>query len=141
MQIYNLRLNKIVESINVKVDETNVLKTWKERKNSKVQEPEEQIKEEEDEELKEKQPEAEQEETKDNQQDLQTPSKTPKRWYQKNHPPKQIIGDKKQNRNQKQSNKHVHQNKDIYHYYPQLNQAALRKPTMMNIGSRPWKKN
>jgi hypothetical protein len=32
---YNLRLNKIVESINVNIDETNVLKTREERKNSK----------------------------------------------------------------------------------------------------------
>jgi hypothetical protein len=32
---YNLRLKKIVQSINVKVDETNVLKTRKETINSK----------------------------------------------------------------------------------------------------------
>jgi hypothetical protein len=41
---YNLRLNKIVESINVKVDETNVLKTRKESINSKEQEAEEELK-------------------------------------------------------------------------------------------------
>jgi hypothetical protein len=41
---YNLRLNKIVESINVKVDETNVLMTRKESRNSKKQEVEEELK-------------------------------------------------------------------------------------------------
>ena len=35
---YNLRLNKIVESINVKVDEMNVLKTKKESENSNIPE-------------------------------------------------------------------------------------------------------
>jgi hypothetical protein len=84
---YNLRLKKIVERINVKFDETNVLKTRKERRNSKEREAEEELKQKEEEELEEKQPEAEQEEIEDNQQDLQTPSKTPKHWYQKNHPP------------------------------------------------------
>jgi hypothetical protein len=33
---YNTRLNKIVENINVKVDETDLLKTKKERKNSNI---------------------------------------------------------------------------------------------------------
>jgi hypothetical protein len=89
------KTQKIVESINVNIDETNVLKTREEIINSKEQEAEEELKEEEEEEEpEEKQPEAEQEETEDNQQDLQTPSKTPKHWCQKNHPPKQIIGDK-----------------------------------------------
>jgi hypothetical protein len=70
---YNLRLNKIVERINVNIDETNVLKTREERINSK--EHEAKLKEvvvEEEEEVEEKQPEAKQDETKDNQQDLQT---------------------------------------------------------------------
>jgi hypothetical protein len=72
---YNLRLNKIVESINGKFNGTNVLKTKKESKNSKEQEAEEELKKkeeevEEEEEPKEKKPEEEKEETEDNKQDL-----------------------------------------------------------------------
>jgi hypothetical protein len=33
---YNIRLNQIVENINVKVYETNLLNTRKERKNSNI---------------------------------------------------------------------------------------------------------
>jgi hypothetical protein len=35
-KLYNIRLNKIVERINVKVDETNLLKTRKESRNSNI---------------------------------------------------------------------------------------------------------
>jgi hypothetical protein len=38
---YNLRINKVVERINVKIDETNVLKTIEESRNSKEKEAKE----------------------------------------------------------------------------------------------------
>jgi hypothetical protein len=44
---YNLRLNRIVESINVNIHETNVVETREERRNSKEKEAEEELKEEE----------------------------------------------------------------------------------------------
>jgi hypothetical protein len=45
---YNLRIKKIVESINVKVYETNVLKTKKESRNSKEREAKEELNKEEE---------------------------------------------------------------------------------------------
>ena len=86
-----------MERINVKVDEIDLLKTRKERKNSNIfQEYENeklnQEEEEEEQQQEEKLPEAEQEEN--NQQDFQTPSRTPNRRVQKNHPLEQIIGDR-----------------------------------------------
>jgi hypothetical protein len=44
---YNIRLNNIVESINVNIDEKDVSKIKEERKNSKEWEEEEELKEEE----------------------------------------------------------------------------------------------
>ena len=88
---YNLRINNIVESINVKYDETDLVKTMKERRNSNIfeeHENEELKKEEEEEEhqqQEEKHPEVEQEENNHNY--FQTPSRTPNHWVQKNHPP------------------------------------------------------
>jgi hypothetical protein len=73
---YNLRLNKIVENINVNIDETNVIKIREERRNSKRQEEEEEVKEE-AKEPEEKQPKVEQEESGDNQQDFHAHAKTP----------------------------------------------------------------
>ena len=93
----NLRLNKIVESINVKFDENSMLKANKEMKkldmlhenmNVELRKEEEEEEEEEEEKQDEKQLEEEQG---SNQQQIQTPCKTPKHWVQRNHPSKQII--------------------------------------------------
>ena len=88
---YNLILKRIVESINVKIDESSFLKTKKERRNLDILEDQidielkqEKAEEEEEEQQDEKQPEEEQG---NNQQNFQTPCKTPKHWVQKNHPP------------------------------------------------------
>ena len=95
---YNLKIKKIVESINVKIDESILLKTKKEIKNPDI------LKDQKDIELKQEKEEDEEEgkqdekylevEQGDNQQNLQTPSKTLNYWVQKNHPPEHIIGDK-----------------------------------------------
>ena len=62
------------------------------KKDSDEQEEEEMIQEKEEEEEEEKPDETESKEG-SNQQDPLTPLRTPNRWVQKNHPPKQIIGD------------------------------------------------
>jgi hypothetical protein len=95
---YDIRLNKIVEIINVNVDETYFMKNRKENINSNIfeeQENEELNKEEEEEEQEEqeeKQPKEKQEER--NQQYFQTPSRTPNCQIQKNHPPEHAIRDR-----------------------------------------------
>ena len=80
-----------MERINVKIDESSLLKTKKERRNPDILEyqmdielTQEKGEEEEEDQKDEKQPEEEQG---NNQQNFQTPCKTPKRWFQKNHPP------------------------------------------------------
>ena len=80
-----------MESINVKFDESNLLKTNKESKNPNILEDQidielkqEKEEEEEEEQQDEKQP---KEEQGNNQQKFQTPCKTPKGWVQKNYPP------------------------------------------------------
>jgi hypothetical protein len=87
---FNLRLNRIVESINVMIDESNGRKIKERSKDLVERDQEEDVKEEEvDEESdeEEEQPEVEQE-----QRDLQGPPKTPSKRVQKNHPSDQIIG-------------------------------------------------
>jgi hypothetical protein len=81
---FNLRLNKIVESINVMFDETGGQRIKEEGKDSMEQVHEEEVKEEEvaEEEDEEEQSEEEEKEQKD----LQVPPKTPSRQIQKNHP-------------------------------------------------------
>jgi hypothetical protein len=96
---YNLRLNKIVESINVNIDETNVLKTREERKNSKRRRRRRRTKRRRRRRRRRRRTrrEATRSRTRrknNNQQDFQTPSRTPNHWVQKNHPLEQIIGDK-----------------------------------------------
>ena len=101
---YNLRLNKIVESINVKVDEASLQKLKKESRNQDIEDESdiEELKiEEDDGEEFEVQSEKRQPETKekeDDQKNLRTPSRTPSKTSTshilKNHPPEQIIGDK-----------------------------------------------
>jgi hypothetical protein len=88
---FNLRLNKVVESINVTVDETSGRKIKEEEKESMEQVHKEEAKEEEEEgEDEEQHLEAEEKE----QQDLQVPPNTPRKQIQKNHPLDQIIGKK-----------------------------------------------
>jgi hypothetical protein len=88
---YNLRLNKVVESINVTIDETGRLKSKKEENKSM-----EQLFEEED---------KKEEEKEDEDEDKENPSEveeqvqkvspnTPSEQVQKNHPSDQIIGNK-----------------------------------------------
>jgi transposase InsO family protein len=86
---YNLRLNKVVESINITIDETG-------RPESKEEENEsmEQLFEEEAEDEKEVEEEDEENLTEAEEQVQQVPPKTPSRRVQKNHPSDQIIGNK-----------------------------------------------
>jgi hypothetical protein len=76
---YNLRLNKVVESINVTIDETG-RQELKEEENESM----EQLYEEETED--EKEGENEEDPTKEEEQVQQVPPKTPSRRVQKNHP-------------------------------------------------------
>jgi hypothetical protein len=73
-KFFNIRLNRIVESINVMINETDGRKIKEERKYSVEHNQEEDLKEEEAEEEEEEKSEAEQEK-----QDLQVPPKTPRR--------------------------------------------------------------
>jgi hypothetical protein len=84
---YNLRLNKVVESINVTIDEIGRPKS-KEEENKSM----EQLFEEEDE--KEVEEEDEENTTKAEEQVQQLSPKTPSKRVQKNHPSDQIIGNK-----------------------------------------------
>jgi hypothetical protein len=86
---YNLRLNKVVESINVTIDETGIPESRKEENKSI-----EQIFEEEDEKEEEEEDEDEDEEnvTEVEEQVQQVSPKTPSKQVQKNHPSDQIIG-------------------------------------------------
>jgi transposase InsO family protein len=88
---YNLRLNKVVESINVTIDETGIPKSKKEENQSM-----EQLFEEEDEKEEEEEDEDEDEEnpTEVEEQVQQVSPKTPSKRVQKNHPSDQIIGNK-----------------------------------------------
>jgi hypothetical protein len=74
---FNLRLNKLVESINVTIDETGGCKIKEENKDSLEQVSEEEVKEEEEEE------EDEEGQSEEEQQDLQAPPKTPSRRVQR----------------------------------------------------------
>ena len=87
---YNLRLGKIVETINVKIDESN--SSINKQEDSDTQEEEEMTQEEEQEDQ-EEEPRDEEDEG-SNQQEPQTPLKTPNRRVYKIHPSNQIIGDK-----------------------------------------------
>ena len=87
---YNLRLDKIVETINVKIDESN--SSINKQEDSDTQEEEEMIQEEEQE-YQEEEPQDEEEQGSIQQEPL-TPLKTPNRRVQKNHPSNQITGDK-----------------------------------------------
>jgi len=54
---------------------------------------------------------------------------------------KNVIGTKWVFKKKLNEDGQVTRNKEIFHYYPYLNQVTLRKPEMMNIGSRLWKNN
>jgi hypothetical protein len=88
---YNLRLNKVVESINITIDETGKPESKKEENKSK-----EQLFEEEDEKEEEEEDEDEDEEnpTEIEEKVQQVSPKTPRKRVQKNHPSDQIIGNK-----------------------------------------------
>jgi hypothetical protein len=88
---YNLRLNKVVERINVTIDETGIPESKKEENKSM-----EQLFEEEDEKEEEEEDEDEDEEnpTEVEEQVQQVSPKTPSKRVQKNHPLDQIIGNK-----------------------------------------------
>jgi transposase InsO family protein len=86
---YNLRLNKVVESINVTIDETG-RQELKEEENESM----EQLYEEEAEDEKEVEGEDEEDPTEAEEQVQQVPPKTPSRRVQKNHPSDQIIRNK-----------------------------------------------
>jgi hypothetical protein len=85
---YNLRLKKVVESINVTIDETG----WPESKeeNESMKQP----LEEEEEDEKEVEEEDEENPTESEEKVQQVSSKTPSKPVQKNHPSDQIIGNK-----------------------------------------------
>ena len=84
---YNLRLNKVVESINITIDETGRPESKKEENKSM-----EQLFEEEDE--KEEEEEDEEKPIEEEEQVQQVSPKTPNKQVQKNHPSDQIIGNK-----------------------------------------------
>jgi hypothetical protein len=88
---YNLRLNKVVESINVTIDETSIPESKKEENKSMEQlfEEEEQKEEEEEDEDEDEENLIEVEEKVQ-----QVSPKTPRKQVQKNHPSDQIIGNK-----------------------------------------------
>jgi hypothetical protein len=86
---YNLRLNKVVESINVTIDETGRPES-KEEENKSM----EQLFEEEDEKEVEEEDEDEENPTEEEEQVQQVSPKTPSKRVQKNHPSDQIIGNK-----------------------------------------------
>jgi hypothetical protein len=86
---YNLRLNKVVESINVTIDETDRPES-KEEENESMKQP----LEEETEDEKEVEKEDEENPTEAEEEVQQVPPKTPSRRVQKNHPSDQIIGNK-----------------------------------------------
>jgi hypothetical protein len=86
---YNLRLNKVVESINVKIDETSRPKS-KEEENKSMK----QLFEEEDEKEEEEEDEYEENSIEVEVQVQQVSPKTPSKQVQKNHPSDQIIGNK-----------------------------------------------
>jgi hypothetical protein len=86
---YNLRLNRVVESINVTIDETSRPES-KEEKNKSMK----QLFEEEDEKEEEEEDEDEQNRTEVKEQVQQVSPKTPSKRVQKNHPSDQIIGNK-----------------------------------------------
>jgi hypothetical protein len=88
---YNLRLNKIVENINVTINETSRLESKEEENESMEQTSEE---ESEDEKEVEEEDEDEDKPTETKEQVQQVSPKTPSKWVQKNHPSDQIIGNK-----------------------------------------------
>jgi hypothetical protein len=102
---YNLRLNKVVESINVTIDETGILESKKEENQSMEQlfEEEDEKEEEEDEDEDEENPIEVEEQVQ------QVSPKTPRKRVQKNHPSDQIIGNKDAEVETK--TKSIHQNK------------------------------
>jgi transposase InsO family protein len=88
---YNLRLNKVVESINVTIDETGRPESKKEENKSMEQLFEEEYEKEEEEEYED---EDEENPTEVEEQVQQVSQKTPSKQVQKNHPSDQIIGNK-----------------------------------------------
>jgi hypothetical protein len=84
---YNPRLNKVVESINVTIDETGRQELQEEENESKEQLHEEETKDE-------KEGEDEEDPIETKAQVQQVTPKTPSRRVQKNHPSNQIIGNK-----------------------------------------------
>jgi hypothetical protein len=86
---YNLRLNKVVESINVTIDETGRPES-KEEENKSMK----QLFEEEDEKEEEEEDEDEENPTELEEKVQQVSPKTPSKRVQKNHPSDQIIGNK-----------------------------------------------
>jgi hypothetical protein len=86
---YNLRLNKVVESINVTIDETGG-RELKEEENESM----EQIYEEEEKDEEEEEGEDEEDQTEVEEKVQQVPPNTPSKRVQKNHPSDQIIRNK-----------------------------------------------
>ena len=83
---YNLRLSKVVESINVKIDESILSPVRQE--DSDEQDEGEIIQEEEKEENKEEEKQNEKESKEGSKQQVPlTPLRTPNHWVKKNHPP------------------------------------------------------
>jgi hypothetical protein len=92
---YNLRLSKVVESINVTIDETSIPESKKEENKSMEQLFEEKDEKEEEEED-EDEDEDEENLTEVKEQVQQVSPKKPSKQVQKNHPSDQIIGNKMQ---------------------------------------------
>jgi hypothetical protein len=129
---YNLRLKKVVESINVTIDETGRAESKEEENKSMEQlfekEAEDEVEEEDEENL-----------TETEEQVQQVSSNTPSKRVQKIILQIRLLEAKMQELRLEE--KFVHQNKHTYHSYLQLNQTFFKKPTRMNFGIRPWIKN
>ncbi len=142
---YNHRLNKVVESINVIIDDYPQ-KEEKQRKEVITDDESAEIEQPFEVEYLSEEPRGQesQQEFHSSQTPSKSPwpsSKTPTRYVQKNHPADQIIGDSSvgvgtRRRNQLQSPSQEHKS-----LISTIEPSNYEQPLKINVGSRPWKKN
>jgi hypothetical protein len=127
-------LNKIVESINLTINETGRTKS-KEEENESMEQPSE----EEAEDEKEVEEEDEENPTETKEQVQQVSPKTHSKRVQKNHPSGQIIGNKDagvETRRKIRSSEQTH-----LALLSTIEPNCFEEATRMNFGIRPWMKN
>ena len=129
---YNFILRKIVETIDVKIDESSFLKYKTEKKDYQIHDK-----------LKEEEEASDKEETKSVKNEnltpstlLQgsTPSKNPSKRIQRNHPGDQIIGDINAGVETRRKMQESITNQEQVSLISYLNLRMLKKKLMMNIG-------